>query len=317
MPMMINKRLIGAVPESRKYVAGNVAVQWVSLAANICMMDSIAQLLQKLFESSADTAAILATVAVGLIALAVRFACAQMTEILLPETLETIGYNAFQNTGLYSVEIPSGVTTLSGYMFADCANLEYAVLPETITGMGHGVFQNCENLSMVNIPDSVVSFGSLIFDNCPYFAALCTASCDGADYVSENGYTFMSPNNMEYLLFKDEDEYGEFLYAVAYFGEGGDITVPASVDGVEMGVIYDGCFYDNTTLSSVIISEPVFYVGAQAFAGCTEMAKILIPTSVEYIADDAFESCDFTAYVYKNSYAHEWCTDMGITCKVG
>ena len=29
--MMINKRLIGAVPESKKYIADNVALQWSSL----------------------------------------------------------------------------------------------------------------------------------------------------------------------------------------------------------------------------------------------------------------------------------------------
>ena len=73
--MMINKRLIGAVPQSRKYIAGNDAVQWVSLAANIGMMGSIAQLLQKLLVGSADTGSILMTVLIGLIALAVRFVC--------------------------------------------------------------------------------------------------------------------------------------------------------------------------------------------------------------------------------------------------
>ena len=74
--MMINKRLIGAVPESKKFIAGNVAVQWISLAANICMMGSIASLLQKLSEGSASTGSILLTVLIGLLALAVRFVCA-------------------------------------------------------------------------------------------------------------------------------------------------------------------------------------------------------------------------------------------------
>lgn len=36
--MMMNKRLIGAVKESKKYIAGNVFFQWVSLCANIVMM---------------------------------------------------------------------------------------------------------------------------------------------------------------------------------------------------------------------------------------------------------------------------------------
>ncbi len=74
--MMINKRLIGAVPESKKYIAGNVIVQWMSLIANVCMMGSIASLLQRLFDNTATTSAIVVTVVIGLIALAVRFVCA-------------------------------------------------------------------------------------------------------------------------------------------------------------------------------------------------------------------------------------------------
>ena len=36
--MMLNKRLIGTVKESKKYIAGNVFFQWVSLCANIVML---------------------------------------------------------------------------------------------------------------------------------------------------------------------------------------------------------------------------------------------------------------------------------------
>lgn len=37
---MINKRLIGTVSESKKYIAGNVLFQWVGLLANITMIFS-------------------------------------------------------------------------------------------------------------------------------------------------------------------------------------------------------------------------------------------------------------------------------------
>ena len=46
--MMINKRLIGTVSESKKYIAANVVLQWCSLLANISMIFAISQLLQKL-----------------------------------------------------------------------------------------------------------------------------------------------------------------------------------------------------------------------------------------------------------------------------
>ena len=51
--MMINKRLIGAVPESKKYIAGNVALQWCSLCANIAMMSAVTALLASLFAGEA------------------------------------------------------------------------------------------------------------------------------------------------------------------------------------------------------------------------------------------------------------------------
>ena len=57
--MMINKRLIGIVRESKKYIAGNVACQWISLVANIAFMGNITFFLNKLFtcilRSSADS----------------------------------------------------------------------------------------------------------------------------------------------------------------------------------------------------------------------------------------------------------------------
>lgn len=46
--MMINKRLIATVAESKKYIAGNVASQWVSLCSNVVIMGSIAAFVGKL-----------------------------------------------------------------------------------------------------------------------------------------------------------------------------------------------------------------------------------------------------------------------------
>ncbi|MDE6844343.1 MAG: ABC transporter ATP-binding protein/permease [Lachnospiraceae bacterium] len=73
--MMINKRLIGTVSESRKYVAGNVAFQWCSLAANIAMMTAITSMLASLQAKTADMGSILAAVVVAVIAVIIRLIC--------------------------------------------------------------------------------------------------------------------------------------------------------------------------------------------------------------------------------------------------
>jgi len=74
--MMINKRLIGTVKESKKYIAGNVICQWVSLAANIAMMGAIAHMLQSLYEGNTQDGQIGLTAVIAVIAVIVRYACA-------------------------------------------------------------------------------------------------------------------------------------------------------------------------------------------------------------------------------------------------
>ncbi|MDE7273076.1 MAG: ABC transporter ATP-binding protein/permease [Lachnospiraceae bacterium] len=73
--MMINKRLIGTVSESKKYVAGNVALQWCSLAANIAMMTVITNLLASLAAKEADSKRIASAAMVAAAAVIVRLAC--------------------------------------------------------------------------------------------------------------------------------------------------------------------------------------------------------------------------------------------------
>ena len=73
--MMINKRLIGTVPESRKYIAGSVALQWCSLAANIALMAAITRLLAALAQGTADRKLLALTAAVAACAVLIRWFC--------------------------------------------------------------------------------------------------------------------------------------------------------------------------------------------------------------------------------------------------
>lgn len=73
---MINKRLIGTVSESKKYIAGNVVAQWCSLAANITMMYGITKLFADVYEGNYTSGRLITTVVVIAVAAVVRFICA-------------------------------------------------------------------------------------------------------------------------------------------------------------------------------------------------------------------------------------------------
>ncbi|MGN1225536.1 MAG: ABC transporter transmembrane domain-containing protein, partial [Ruminococcus sp.] len=74
---MINKRLISMVSESKKYIAGNVAVQWLSMISNMAMIFSIGIMLEKLAKKDFGSGVIL-TIVTAVIALLVRFVCSKL-----------------------------------------------------------------------------------------------------------------------------------------------------------------------------------------------------------------------------------------------
>ena len=162
--MMINKRLIGTVSESKKYIAGNVICQWISLAANITMMASITTLLAKLFEKSARTSDVNVTLIIAGIAVVVRFACTTLSSRMsylsskaVKKTLREMIYKKLLRLGTsYNEKVKTsevvqvaveGVDQLETYFGAYLPQFFYAMLaPLTLFGV----------LSFVNFPCAIV-----------------------------------------------------------------------------------------------------------------------------------------------------------------
>lgn len=162
--MMINKRLIGTVSESKKYVAGNVALQWCSLAANIAMMTGITGLLASLFSGTADAGIILTAAAVAILAVGVRFAAAvgashmsYLSSKAVKKTLREMIYRKLLRLGTsYREQVKTsevvqvaveGVDQLETYFGAYLPQFFYAMLaPLTLFAY----------LCFVNIPSAVV-----------------------------------------------------------------------------------------------------------------------------------------------------------------
>ena len=162
--MMINKRLINTVKESKKYIAANVISQWVSLAANIVMMAAIAKMLQKLFESTISGKQIMLTAVTAAAAVIVRFVCAvaasrmgylssktvkKKLRAMIYQKLLRLGssYKEQVNTSEVVQVAVEGVEQLETYFGAYLPQFFYAMLaPLTLFGV----------LSFVNLPSAFV-----------------------------------------------------------------------------------------------------------------------------------------------------------------
>ena len=162
--MMMNKRLFSTVKESKKYIAGNVISQWISLAANISMMAAIAKMLQALYEGTVTEMQFVLTAAVAAAAAAIRFFSAvvssKMSYLSSRKVKKTLrrsiyqkllrlgpSYNEQLNTSEVVQVAVEGVEQLETYFGAYLPQLFYAMLAAlTLFGV----------LSFINLPSAVL-----------------------------------------------------------------------------------------------------------------------------------------------------------------
>ena len=162
--MMIDKRLIGTVPESKKYIAANVTLQWCGLVANVAMMMSVASLLASQLSARASSARLLTTAVVAAAAVLIRWLCttgaARMSDLssrAVKKTLRTQIYEKLLRLGAsYSEHVSTaevvqvaveGVDQLETYFGAYLPQFFYAMLaPLTLFAV----------LCFVNVPAAIV-----------------------------------------------------------------------------------------------------------------------------------------------------------------
>lgn len=82
--------------------------------------------------------------------------CATLSDITLPQGIESIGYMSFYEcSSLTSVNIPVGVTKIGASAFEGCSALAAATLPEGLVTIGYQAFYRCIAIKKVVIPSTV------------------------------------------------------------------------------------------------------------------------------------------------------------------
>ncbi|MCH5212584.1 MAG: leucine-rich repeat domain-containing protein [Oscillospiraceae bacterium] len=89
-----------------------------------------------------------------------------VTELVIPDSVTSIGNYAFYGCKLTSVTIPDGVTTIGTRAFYLCRNLTSITIPDSVTTINFGAFDTCIRLTSITIPDSVTTIGACAFYRC-------------------------------------------------------------------------------------------------------------------------------------------------------
>ena len=91
----------------------------------------------------------------------------QLTTVLLPNTLTSIGPSAFYNcSNLTEIHLPASLTSIGDRAFRYCDNLTEINFPDNLTSIGEYAFNECFSLTEINFPASLTSIGGFAFSGC-------------------------------------------------------------------------------------------------------------------------------------------------------
>jgi len=115
---------------------------------------------------------------------------------------------------------------------------------------------------------------------------------------------------------------GDGVIITRYTGTAAAVHIPSAIQGLPVREIGDRAFFDNHTVTGVVIPDGVTRIGVEAFA-CTDRGKskmklssVTIPEGVTEIDNEAFQNCPLTAVTLPRSLTtlgHSAFRDTGIT----
>lgn len=195
------------------------------------------------------------------------------TEIQIPDSVKSIGDNTFNFcTNLSSIRLPSNLEVLNADMFSYCTALSDVFLPASLTEIQSGIFSGCYNLTNIHYDGSMAQWSKKINVANGFLGSSCP-SLVMDDYTAQFIPVEYDPDDP----FPDPPP--KTVTITKYTGTESTVILPSTINSWPVTKIGEDALKDNTTITSVTIPANVTEIGANAFAGCTNL------TSVHYAGD--------------------------------
>ena len=226
-----------------------------------------------------------------------------LNRIVLPDTLKSIGSNAFYGCKYLSgsLIIPEGVTEIKRGAFNGCIGLNGILsLPSTLKKLGNrgeddmgdegtdyygGVFQNCRNLT-----------GNLILpDNLELIRGYCFSGCSGLYGELRLPAKLKRMGNCA------------FSYCSGFTGS---LSIPQGITALPSEAFHNCGFNGTLTLHDGITN-----IANDAFANCHFKGELHLPKSLKVISENVFCNNDFSGtltlpstltHIGSNAFANNW-----------
>lgn len=204
--------------------------------------------------------------------------CTALSEVALPDSLETIGMAAFKECHLLNkIDLPNSLKVIEDEAFSECQNISAISLPDTTTEVGNFAFRGCLSLTDFRFSASMSKIPTGMFSGC-----ISLTSIGIPDNIKEIGVEAFRGTPLSRVILPKE-----------------------------LNVLSPGIFYSCEKLKELNIPTSVTAIASLAFYGCEDLEAIFIPKNVSSIADTAFSGCTSLTNITVSEQNEHFCVEDG------
>ena len=264
--------------------------------------------------------------------------CKALTNFVVPDTVTKLGNYAFSESGIKTITMSKGMTTLGSSAFAFCTELTAIEIFDGITKLDYYMFDGCTSLKTVILPNSITSFQTYVFRDCTSLEEISlpekmTALDEGGSSWknSRTSYAFYGCTSLKTVHLNNVVKLADYAFYGCTALENIDLskvtdmndyvfagcTSLKSVDLSSLKTpqtnIFDGCY----NLETVTLGSQLESVGNYMFANCTKLQSVELPDTVTTVGSYAFQNCRAltemvlpSKVVKINSYLFDGCVNL-------
>ena len=201
--------------------------------------------------------------------------CKFLAGITLPESVTSIGNNAFVSSGVVSINLPDGLESIGEAAFSRCHALQTIVIPGSIKTIGDSAFSNA-GLSEVFFSPTISQLEKLPLN---------------VFYRTTSLTSISIPQSVKVI--------GESAFSNSGLAS---VVIPEGVTTIEESA------FSHSQLTTVTLPSSVTSIGEYAFANCPMVSATLLPVTPPTVWGNAFrptsenENFEYPIYVPDSSY---------------
>ena len=223
------------------------------------------------------------------------------TGVVLPDTLESIGANAFAcMVRLKEITIPDSVVSIEGGAFAGCTHMTHVTLPRGLEEIPNRCFEDTA-LAEIVFPNSLKKIGESAF-LCRYYDMSAYDAPDVIGHIYSDLTSISLPDSLEYIgrvAFSGRESLAEIHcsdnFDVEFF-DSGVFKETKWLDEQPVGLIVLGVvlYSHKGTIPSLMIEVPstVKTIAGGAFAYQKAVEAIVLPEGVKLAGPSIFDHCE-------------------------